>query len=231
MEATFTSDRSTKGMLMTGVRLLDPPHKGIRHLLGQFALVAGRTDYTDPTELAELREMAHRVLTLLEEHARNEDDVIFPMLEVKSPGATASLHADHDVLDTSLASIVDRLDVMDGTQSREDAHALHLDVTEFQAKYLLHLVREERDFEPMLWPHYSDDELRAGEAVIAQTMSPELLMAWFTVCAPARTITENREVLTNVKGVLPPEVYAGIIEILRPEFPAGRLETILEGVQ
>jgi len=56
-------------------------------------------------------------------------------------------------------------------------------------------------------------------------------MAWFTVCAPARTITENREVLTNVKGVLPPEVYAGIIETLRPEFPAGRLETILEGVQ
>jgi hypothetical protein len=93
------------------------------------------------------------------------------------------------------------------------------------------MVREERDFEPMLWSHYSDDELRAGEAVIAQTMSPDLLMAWFTVCAPARTITENREVLTNVKGVLPPEVYAGIIETLRPEFPAGRLEIILEGVR
>jgi hypothetical protein len=220
-----------KGMLMTGVRLLDPPHKGIRHLLGQFSLVAGRTDYTDLVELAELRDLAHRVLTLLEEHARNEDDVIFPMLEAKSPGATSALHDDHSVLDASLESIVSRLDAMDGTSSREDAHALYLDVTEFQARYLLHLVREERDFEPQLWPRYTDDELRAGEAVIAQTMSPELLMAWFTVCAPARTITENREVLTNVKGVLPPEIYAGIIETLRPEFPAGRLETILEGVE
>lgn len=231
MKAALTSDHSTKGLLMTGARLLDPPHKGIRHLLGQFALMAGRTDYTDPAELAGLRDMAHRVLTLLEEHARNEDDVIFPMLEAKSPGATASLHADHDLLDASLESIVVRLDSMDGTQSREEAHALYLDVTEFQAKYLLHLVREEREFEPTLWPYYSDDELRAGEAVIAQTMSPELLMAWFTVCAPARTIVENREVLTNVKSVLPAEVYAGIIETLRPEFPAGRLETILEGVQ
>ena len=231
MEEVLTRDRSTKGMLMTGVRLLDPPHKGIRHLLGQFALVAGRTDYTDPAELAELREVAHRVLTLLEEHARNEDDVIFPLLDAKNPGASALLHADHDLLDASLESIVARLDAMDGMQSREEAHALYLDVTEFQAKYLLHMVSEERDFEPMLWSHYSDDELRAGEAVIAQTMSPDLLMAWFTVCAPARTITENREVLTNVKGVLPPEVYAEIIETLRPEFPAGRLETILEGVQ
>ena len=62
-------------------------------------------------------------------------------------------------------------------------------------------------------------------------MSPELLLAWFTICAPARTITENREVLNNVKGVLPPEVYAGIIETLRPKFPTGRLETILEGVE
>jgi hypothetical protein len=175
--------------------------------------------------------VAHRVLTLLEEHARNEDDVIFPLLDAKNPGASAFLHADHDVLDASLESIVARLDAMDGMQSREEAHVLYLDVTEFQAKYLLHMVREERDFEPMLWSHYSDDELRAGEAVIAQTMSPDLLMAWFTVCAPARTITENREVLTNVKGVLPPEVYAGIIETLRPEFPAGLLEIILEGVR
>ncbi len=224
-------DRLTKGVLMTGLRLLDPPHKGLRHLLGKFALAAGRTDYADPVELAALRDLAHRVQTLLEEHARNEDDVIFPLLEAKVPGATAALHADHGVLDASLESIVARLDEMDGTQSREDAHALYLDVTEFQARYLLHLVREERDFEPELWPHYSDDELRAGEAVIAQTMSPELLMAWFTICAPARTVTENREVLNNVKGVLPPEVYAGIIEALRPEFPAGRLETILEGVE
>lgn len=215
---------------MTGLRLLDPPHKGIRHLLGQFSLVSGRTDYTDPAELAALRDLAHRVLTLLEEHARNEDEVIFPMLEAKLVGATAALHEDHDILDAALESIVSRLDAMDGTQSREDAHALYLDVTEFQARYLLHLAREEREFEPQLWRHYTDDELRAGEAVIAQTMSPDLLMAWFTICAPARTIAENREVLMNVKGVLPPEVYAGIIETLRPEFPAGRLETILAGV-
>jgi len=216
---------------MAGIRLLDPPHKGIRHLLGQFSLVAGRTDYDDPQELGVLRSLAHRVLTLLEEHARNEDDVIFPLLEAKEPGSTAALHADHAVLDASLASIVSRLDAMDGSQTREDAHAVYLDVTEFQARYLLHLVREEHDFEPRLWPHYSDDELRAAEAVIAQTMSPELLLAWFAVCAPARTIAENREVLANVKGVLPAEVYASIIDTLRPEFPAGRLERILEGVE
>jgi hypothetical protein len=213
---------------VTRFRLLDPPHKGLRFALGALALEAGRTDCADAQQVVALKELARRTLVLLEDHARNEDEHVFPLLEAKVPGATAALHRDHELLDTQALTIVSAIEALDGSQSPDDLHEIYLDITHFQAEYLEHLLLEERTVEPMLWEHYTDDELIAGEVEVATSMPFEVLLEWFAVCVPARTVAENAAVLANMKSAVPPEAFDAILGAIRPQISAERLASILK---
>ena len=212
---------------MTRFRLLDPPHKGLRFALGALALQAGRTDGSDPEEVASLKDVARRTLALLEEHARNEDDHVFALLERKVPGATTDLHRDHVVLDEQALAIVSAIDELDGSQSLDDLHEIYLNITKFEADYLVHLLHEERTIEPMLWEHYTDEELIAGEVEVATSMPFEVLLEWFAVCVPARTGAENAAVLANMKTAVPPEAFEAILGAIRPQITVERFADIL----
>lgn len=215
---------------MTRYRLLDPPHKGIRNLLGRWSLASGSTDVRTPAELHELQSLTAMVVALLEDHAANEADWIFPLLEARAPGSTAQLLHEHEELDAELLAARDQVMALASTSTVDEVLDAHLAVTAFQAHYLLHLVEEERDFEPRLWALYSDAELRGAEASVAASLDPSLLLSWFAVCAPARTVAENVDVLSNVRAVLPPEAFGAVLETLHRELPPARLEAILSAL-
>lgn len=208
-------------------RLLDAPHKGLRHLLGQWALAAGNTDVDDASELADFISLTSRVRLLLEDHARNEDEWVFPLAEARQPGACAGLHDAHERLDALLEEVFTSIEALGEKSTADDSWSMYLAVTEFQARYLMHLLEEERVLEPMLWSLYTDEELQIAEAKVAQGIDPALLLMWFAACAPARTLAEDAEVLINVRGVLPPEAFAQVLTVIEGELPAPRYSALI----
>lgn len=213
---------------MNRYRLLDAPHKGLRNLLGQWALVSGNCDPRVPEDLERLKSLTAHVVTMLEDHAANEERWVFPLAEARMPGATSALHADHENLDALLVSVTGKIERLSADSTPEVLSDMHLAVTQFQGCYLIHLVEEERDFEPLLWELYTDEELQAAEAEVAQSLNPALLLDWFAICAPARTDAENLEVLRNVHTVLPKEAFDAILARLSEVLPPSRYATIVE---
>lgn len=215
---------------MSRYRLLDPPHKGIRHVLGQWALAAGSTDVRDRDELAAFTALTSKVLLLLEDHASNEEEWVFPLAEARQAGASAALHSEHEQLDELLHRVTSAIDLLGDESTEDDISAMYLAVTEFQARYLLHLLEEERVLEPILWSLYTDDELASAEAKVAQGIDPGMLLLWFAACAPARTITEDAEVLRNVRQVLPSELFAQVLAAIESELPSERYSALLDQI-
>jgi hypothetical protein len=213
---------------MERYRLLDPPHKGLRYALAQWALASGNTDQRSETEVAEFQAMTTLVASLLEDHARNEEEWVFPLLTARIPDGAAGLHAEHEHLDASFGAVVAAIGEIHQGTTDDAMHAIHMAVTSFQAQYLLHMIEEETTLEPALWDLYTDDELRAAEAAVAQSIDPELLLAWFRVCAPARTIREDVDVLTNIRGVLPPEAFQVILSTLEDSMTPPRFAAVVQ---
>lgn len=209
-------------------RLLDPPHKGIRNLLGMWSLASGSTDVRDTAELEALKQFTARVVALLEDHAHNEEAWVFPLLEARAPGTVAALHHEHERLDAQLRVVRDTISALTDASDSEAVLAAHLAVTEFQARYLLHLIEEDTEFEPRLWALYSDEELMAAEAAVAVDLDPALLLQWFEICAPARTIAEDIDVLRNVRAVLPPEAFSAVLAAIERTMPSQRFESIIQ---
>jgi hypothetical protein len=55
----------------------------------------------------------------------------------------------------------------------------------------------------------------------------EVLLEWFAVCVPARTMAENAAVLANMKTAVPPEAFEAILGAIRPQISAERFADIL----
>lgn len=212
---------------MSRERPLDPPHKGLRHQLGLLVLDAGRTDWRNPADIAALKATAAFTFRLLAEHAANEDDHLFLALEQRAPGATAAVEAEHPRLAEAANRLAERFAQVHVDQDAESAHDLYLDLTSFQAEYLQHLVREERDVEPLLLRHFSDGELAGIQVTIAELSDPSLLLDWFEVCAPARSDPENTEVLQRMQFALPPEAFSAIVTRLSHVLPSDRFDRLL----
>ena len=64
-------------------------HKGLRRGLAGLALDLGQVDWEDDSEVKTLDKKFSDMLHFLREHAANEDEVQFPMLEARVPGAAA----------------------------------------------------------------------------------------------------------------------------------------------
>ena len=50
---------------MKRLKSLDPPHKGLRNALSQFALAAGKTDYQNLKEVQDLKNLGAEVFHIL----------------------------------------------------------------------------------------------------------------------------------------------------------------------
>ncbi len=212
---------------MPRFRPLDPPHKGLRHLLGLLALEAGRTDYSDPAEVGRLQDIGQLTFDLLADHAHTEDVHVLEPLEERAPGAAGALEADHVAFHERELELRSALAALDDGVTDDQAHDLYLSITAFQADYLRHLLLEETVVEPIIWQHFTDEELIADQVEIGQAMSPETLLAWFRAIAPARTVSENRQVVSDFAAAAPPEATAAVLATLRAALSADRYEALV----
>jgi hemerythrin-like domain-containing protein len=162
-------------------------HKALRHAMLTFNIESGRTDFSDPDAVVGLTESWSQLCENLGNHAKHEDELMFPLLRDRAPGEPRSpngwegevdgLHVDHQRikrLESELDELLARIEKEpEPTIRRVLGREFHRSIQRYTAMCLLHFDDEERHFMTRVWALYDDEELiRVFEQVMA-TLGPE----------------------------------------------------------
>jgi hemerythrin-like domain-containing protein len=189
-------------------------HKGLRHVLFDLSFRAGRLDPADDELVVELVSESHRVIRLLREHHKYEEQPAFEeIVDAHVPTLVGRLHDEHYALAERLEWLASRADELAAapTAARPAiAHAYYLELAAFTGAYLGHLDVEERVVMPALATACADAELDAVQAVALATIPPETRAVAMAVMLPALTPTERAALVADVRATAPPEAFAGV---------------------
>ena len=216
---------------MQRMKTYDVPHKGLRNGLSQMSLLAGRTDYANPAEVAQLHQLGTRLFSILTVHAEDENNVTLAHLETRCPGCAEHDLDDHEKIHAAQHALEKQLDALHAGPFNVDAGAeFYLAFTEFHGEYLEHTAEEERVTQPLLWQHFTDEELMAHRREIMTRNRPETLLTWFEFVLPAQSHAERVGLFSGFKKVAPAAFFAeamGVIEKVLTPAEFQRLEAAL----
>lgn len=196
------------------------PHKGLRHALSEVQTLAGKINYTDPFEVAELHELGEAVFTILTHHAAEENEVMLAELEERCPGCSQhdlEDHAEIHLIQSKLEKLLKYLYAQskDGHDPTKDGEEFYLAFSEFHGRYLDHTAEEERVTQPLLWKHFTDEELAGHRAKIMSKNPPETLLIWFRFVFPALSHRERVALFNGFKKMASAPFYNEGLNVIR----------------
>lgn len=208
-------------------------HKGLRALLCTTLLQVGETDPGDDVALGQMASQLTTLLSLCEQHLRDEDEFIEPLLASSGgriQGGTGGEHREHlaaiEALRRSLASVESA-----GVERRAAPLArLYLNLSVFVAHNLEHMHREETDNNRVLWASCSDDELLAAERALVARIPPDrtrLFLAWMVVGMNHR---ERVALVDELRRGAPGELVADVLALSAARLPRGARDALLAAV-
>ena len=172
-------------------------HKGLRLGLFGITVQAGRTDWADPAQVAELGERWDGLLTLLRAHGDHEDQHILRLLDACDPFATEPTAEQHRDLDDLLDDLAERFETVLAAPRMASGLDLYRDLARFVAAYLTHMHDEETRVMGRIWACCTDEEITGARQRFMAGMSPRVqaLSIEYTLPAldgPTRTALEAR---------------------------------------
>ena len=194
--------------------LYGPIHKGLRKALSELVVLVGRTDFAAAGQRRETLAALRRQLAICAGHLRHEEAHIHTALEERAPGATLTLHADHDhhragfeALEAAIAAV----EAAQGEKAREAGRELYLRFSQFIAADFAHMAQEEMVIQPLLHRLFSDAELIAIEGVIVGSLPPEENIVLVRMMLPAMAPHERLAFMRFVEESAPPEAFDAML--------------------
>jgi hemerythrin-like domain-containing protein len=186
-------------------------HKGLRRGLAGLALDLGQVDWEDDSEVKTLDKKFSDMLHFLREHAANEDEVQFPMLEARVPDAAAREREEHREQETELDGMErDWNGILRDGARRAAGYRFYLGYNRFLSGYLTHMDREETHLTDLFYRHFSDAEIEGEFKKIVARTSPEDMGMMLSHMLPAMNPWERRQFLAKVRASAPPEVFGKV---------------------
>ena len=194
------------------------PHKAIRNALSQFSLLAGNTDYNDKSEMEKLKNVADDIFKLLDSHAKHENNVPLKYLEQKLSGSSVHDKEDHARIESEVYKLEESLkDLYERSGKGEDlrypGNDFYVQLSDFHAKYLLHMLEEERETQPLLWKNFTDEELFQQETEIRSNIPPEEMLMMAKYMFPAFSNSARVEMLRSIAAAAPPQFYEAVMKV------------------
>jgi hypothetical protein len=189
-------------------------HKGLRAFMTHALVRVGRLDPHDAAEVAEVAEEVRVLMDICAAHGEHENRFVHPAMEERRPGSTRAIaddHEDHLRAIAELRALVDRLSGDDAA-----AHALYRALGAFVAHNLDHMAQEETAHNAVLWATHSDAELLEIEGRIRGSLTPREMQRSLHWMVPHMSPAERAAMLRGMRGSAPPEVFAGVLALLRP---------------
>ncbi|MBS1912377.1 MAG: hemerythrin domain-containing protein [Bacteroidetes bacterium] len=187
-------------------------HKALRRSLYTTGLAAGKTDFSDITEVEALRAPFKEMVDMLRGHGHHEDTVMIPMLQEYAPNAAHDNSEAHHEID----ALIDRLDATydnvaePGITAEERAGrgiTFFDALNHFTGTYLLHMHMEETVTAPHMWANFTDDQLGAMTGRIIGSMTPQETMMNMKYMLPAVNRSEREFMLGMIRANAPAEAY------------------------
>ena len=221
---------------MSRMKIYDVPHKGLRNALSQLSFLAGKTDYSNIDQVAALGKLGANVFALLSIHAKDENEVTLKELEVRCPGCSVHDMEDHEQLHLMQGKLEEQLTIIDkqasaGVDATEEGAAFYLAFSEFHSVYLEHTAEEERITQPLLWQHFTDQELAAHRGKIMASNPPETLLTWFRFVIPAQSHKERVGLLSGFKKMAPAMFFEEGMEVIREVLPIQEFHQLQQALE
>ena len=213
MTVTETAVQATaRTFEMVPLDLYKDIHKGIRAELFAVTGAAGHLDPVDRVGRADLARHVGSVVDLLIAHAEHEDTHRQPLIEVHLPGYAAQVAEEHAMLEARMAGLRaladDNVDATADLRGR--THALYLDLASFTSAYLAHQDMEERELMPALDSAIGFENVLTIHQSIIGSIPPDQMAQSLAIMIPAMNIDDRTDLLGGMKAGAPPEVFAGV---------------------
>ena len=202
---------------MTKEKSYAASHKGLRNILSQFSLLAGKTNYSDIQEIEKLKKLGDDMFFLLTHHLHTENDDLLRPLEERVHGASKHDLDDHERLERIQGDIALQLSKLDGKQDEETGHSFYLSFTSFHSQYLEHILQEELVTEKLLLNNFTAEELQENIMRIMQKVEFPVILMSLKYIVPAQSLNENIKILRAFKTNAPAEALQAVLDIIKPE--------------
>ncbi len=181
-------------------------HKALRLALFDLTVQAGRTDWTNPTDVAALGARWRPLLVLLHAHTSHEDQHILRILDVHDPNITEPIAEQHRDLEDLLDHVAERFEAVLADPAPDTGLALYRDLARFVAGYLPHLHEEETRIMARIWETCTDEELATTRAALTAAMSPDVTATTIEYMLPAVDLPTRRALVARVTATAPKPV-------------------------
>ncbi|WP_370086434.1 hemerythrin domain-containing protein [Ekhidna sp.] len=215
------------------VDLFTPIHKAIRAMLYQLGSELQCANMTNKEECRLMVDKLEHSLELLEEHARHEDEIIFPAIEKALPGITEESTEEHETyakkveqLRSLLAGLkiaIRKDEIPVGTVAN-----LRFKFANFIAYYLLHMNHEEETLLQASIQHLSAEELLNVRLRVQLDTDPERYTEWLQWMLPAMDLSELVPLYRQVRLNATPEVVQKFDTIGNEYIPEHRWNSLHE---
>lgn len=210
-------------------------HKGLR--LGHCRLLTtlGTNDFTRSEETEKLLSELRGFLRLGQRHLESEESEIHAEIEKRAPGTTAHTHADHSEHEHSFEELEALICVIEDLPAAKRVVAgdsLYRRYALFAAADFQHMHSEETELLKVMQELFNDEELHMIEGRIVAKIPPEAMIAFLRLIMPALNAPERLDMLRNMKGGLPSEIFAAILtDAVRPVVDAKSYAEIEAGLR
>jgi len=220
--------------MSTRENLFRPIHKGIRSMIFILGLRLGTTDFADLGESSAVatqlkhdlaNSASNCLLCLLQAHSVHEDRDLFAAVRAFDEDPVKMMMAEHAVIVRRIEGVAklcdNLLDIPDPTRRIEAGDQLTLEANDLFAFYLAHLNNEEAVLVPVMWEHFTDEQLRALRAQFYNTIPLTTFETWMRWTLPALNANELVVLLSGMKTDPAPNRFADVMrlakETLRPD--------------
>ena len=193
-------------------------HKGLRALMFSTLEAVAKCDPGDVFDVERTARQLRLMARLFELHLLDENAVIHPTLEARSPGAVweaAEAHTAQAQHLADFARVAGQLEGSDAEDRELILPALAERLSEFVAHNLDHMLSEETRHNPALWATHTDAELRAMHRAIVEKIPADdmaHLMRWML---PALTHPERVGVLKGLEAGPSRAAFYGALALSR----------------
>jgi hypothetical protein len=213
--------------------VFDVPHKGLRNGLAQFTLLAGKTDYTNPQQVATLYQVGQEIFLFLSSHAADENTVSLAELENRAPNTSKHISDDHDLIhhtQSELENLLENLHSGASSDKVSEGKKFYDRLNLFHADYLRHMTVEDSEIQDLLWDNFSDEELMGHRNKIMGTMPPQTLLVMFKYIIAALSPAERIGLLQGFKMNVPEPFFNQSLDVIRPTLNQAEWDALTDGL-
>jgi hypothetical protein len=222
------------------VDILTPIHKAIRAMIYDLGDQLQTTDFTDLAQTeAVVRQLKYDftaaitsncILCLVHHHGLGEEMQAFPELAHFDGPLIDRLLKEHSQFEMSLGALskmgTELGELSDPTERIQIGVQLNRGANEFFAAYFAHMNEEEAKLLPLLWEHFTDEQIIAFSTHIEESMPPQRFQEYMRWMLPSLNANELTEMFRGIKLGEPPEVLRAFTSLAEAHVDPARWRVV-----